>query len=33
VGDRRETALAEQLAEALREIEAPDDHLVRLGLA
>ena len=31
-GDPRETELADQLADALREIEAPDDQLVRLGL-
>ena len=33
VGDPRERALADELVDALREIDAPDDHLVRLGLA
>jgi arylsulfatase A-like enzyme len=32
VGSPREKDLADHLHEALREIEAPDDHFIRLGL-
>lgn len=31
-GDAMATTYADQLADALREIDAPDDHLMRLGL-
>jgi hypothetical protein len=33
VGDAREKALLDELGDALREIDAPDDQFVRLGLA
>jgi hypothetical protein len=32
-GTRTEDVLAEKLRAALREVEAPEDHFVRLGLS